>query len=64
MSMSEALQERLELAKRILKECKHPDDDIREYPVSYGYNMACDTAIRIIEQVIEQYPFGKNDYQE
>ena len=59
------IEEKINIVKKVIqdmkmKENEKPSDDL----VAYGFNMACESILKVIEDNLEDYPMGRNDYQE
>ena len=64
-------KQRIKIITDCLTEGQTPDAGIFSNPIEYGYTLACQNALKLINDFLadypaddEEYPLGRNDWQE
>ena len=60
------IEEKIDIVKRVIRDMKMKEHTPLDSSglITYGFNSACDAILKVIEDNLEDYPMGRNDYQE
>lgn len=60
------IDEKIRIVKKVIQDMKMKEKEHLDGAslINYGFNTACDAILKVIEDNLEDYPMGRNDYQE
>lgn len=60
------IEEKINIVKKVIQDMKMKENTALDSSglITYGFNSACDAILKVIEDNLDDYPMGRNDYQE
>ena len=58
------IEQKIDIVKKVIQDMKMKEKGAPEDLIAYGFNLACDSILKVIKDNLEDYPMGRNDYQE